>query len=428
MTALEFHPLADLFPLIEGEEFDQLVEDIRANGLRHTIILHEGKILDGRNRYRACLAASVEPETMVWREEWPHHGRGGALAYVLSVNLHRRHLTTDQRAAIAAELAALDRGGDRRPDDFKGSNDPLKPAMTINEAATVMKVSPASVKRAKARKAVDPEAHEQAKAGTRPKAPRQPKEKPLTPGTPEWTEHQDSWDQIAAQAKPRARAPEPVEAMVPTEPILTRNSRDLAVLKRFSGTCKLITPSGSLTNRSWAVRRASHNRRAEPVELFFSFPGGGYKGDIYELSPDEAREMAKALMSYANWLLPELPMRTPEPTPDPTPEPVETVVEPPKRSVEPVATVPVPTEPPAYAQPKLIFPTFEEVRSLYDGDDAAFAQWLTINTKMTVDQLRYDLDHGQLPYARLRDLQRLAKKKGVEFKGLSAAVRRRAAP
>src|SRR5262245_6679093 len=61
--ALGFHPLADLFPLMMGNEFGELVADIKANGLREKITLYKGKILEGRNRYRACREAGVKVET-----------------------------------------------------------------------------------------------------------------------------------------------------------------------------------------------------------------------------------------------------------------------------------------------------------------------------------------------------------------------------
>jgi hypothetical protein len=57
---LEFHPIADLFPLMEGEEFDALVADIKANGLREPIVLYGDKILDGRAAFH--VAAGLPPE------------------------------------------------------------------------------------------------------------------------------------------------------------------------------------------------------------------------------------------------------------------------------------------------------------------------------------------------------------------------------
>ena len=91
---LEFHPAAALFPLIDVDspEFGELVRDLQEHGLLQPIVLHDGRILDGRNRYRACQQASIEPRFEEWNGESP-------TAYVLSTNLHRRHLTGDQRAA-----------------------------------------------------------------------------------------------------------------------------------------------------------------------------------------------------------------------------------------------------------------------------------------------------------------------------------------
>lgn len=91
----ELHPLCTLFPRMQGAEFDALVADIQANGQREPIILHDDMILDGGNRYRACLAAGIEPQFM-------RFGGGNLVSYVLSANLHRRHMTAGQQAAIVA--------------------------------------------------------------------------------------------------------------------------------------------------------------------------------------------------------------------------------------------------------------------------------------------------------------------------------------
>jgi hypothetical protein len=110
---LTLHPLCELFPRITGGEFDALVADIAANGLREAITLFEGQILDGGNRYAACLAAGIEP---AFREF-----EGDSITqFVLSVNLHRRHLTPGQHAAIVSGAQnwrdAQSHGGNRKSD------------------------------------------------------------------------------------------------------------------------------------------------------------------------------------------------------------------------------------------------------------------------------------------------------------------------
>jgi ParB-like chromosome segregation protein Spo0J len=91
-----FHPLGDRFPPIEGVEFDELVADIKANGLIEPIVMLDGMILDGRNRYRACVAADVEPTFRPFTSDDP-------AAYVISANIHRRHLTAEQKRDLITE-------------------------------------------------------------------------------------------------------------------------------------------------------------------------------------------------------------------------------------------------------------------------------------------------------------------------------------
>lgn len=95
MKPLELHPLCTLFPRLTGAEFAALVEDIRANGLRDPITLVDGLILDGGNRYRACIEAGVAPRFSKFDGD-------NLVTFVLSANLHRRHMTPGQQAAIVA--------------------------------------------------------------------------------------------------------------------------------------------------------------------------------------------------------------------------------------------------------------------------------------------------------------------------------------
>src|SRR5262245_27572642 len=88
----DFHPIADVFPMLDKESvgFKALVEDIRANRQYEPVILYEGKILDGRNRYNACQLLGRDVVTREYAGTDP-------IGSVLSINLHRRHLNTSQR-------------------------------------------------------------------------------------------------------------------------------------------------------------------------------------------------------------------------------------------------------------------------------------------------------------------------------------------
>lgn len=99
------HPAAELFPLLEGAELDDLAEDIRAHGLREPVWLWEDPdrgtvLLDGRNRWRACEIAAVEVLTRQYRGDDP-------IGFSISQNLKRRHLNESQRAGIGAKAEPL---------------------------------------------------------------------------------------------------------------------------------------------------------------------------------------------------------------------------------------------------------------------------------------------------------------------------------
>lgn len=97
---MKFHPYSEVFDLIEGAAFDELVADIKANGLYQKIWLYEGAILDGRNRFLACQRAKVKPQTRIYKGKDP-------LGFVWSMNEKRRHQTDGQRVLSAAKMATL---------------------------------------------------------------------------------------------------------------------------------------------------------------------------------------------------------------------------------------------------------------------------------------------------------------------------------
>ena len=136
-TAYLLHPAAEIFPVMDEAAFAALVADIAAHGQREPILVLDGQVIDGRHRLRACEHLGLEPLVRQVSAD-----DGDPFGLVVSLNLHRRHLSEGQRAIIAARLATLPHG---RPD----ANAQIC-AFTQDEAAQHLKVSRRTVQHARA--------------------------------------------------------------------------------------------------------------------------------------------------------------------------------------------------------------------------------------------------------------------------------------
>jgi N6-adenosine-specific RNA methylase IME4 len=162
------HKYATLFPMASENELNEMAEDIKNNGLKNHIVLLDDQILDGRNRYEACMRANVEPLFVPYLGNDP-------LGDVISWNLHRRHLTTSQRAALAVEMepmfeAAAKKnmkcgGGDQKSGLPKLAKAISEPVHAREKAAAAVKVSHGVVCDAKEIRSKSPELFEKVKSG-----------------------------------------------------------------------------------------------------------------------------------------------------------------------------------------------------------------------------------------------------------------------
>lgn len=101
MAEYEEHPIAKMFPLMEGAEFNELVDSVSLNGQREPVVVAGKWLLDGRNRLRACKALGIPPKI---REFDPAKDGESVISYIIDVNMRRRHLTTPQRAVLGAMI------------------------------------------------------------------------------------------------------------------------------------------------------------------------------------------------------------------------------------------------------------------------------------------------------------------------------------
>src|SRR5262245_23981574 len=145
---MEIHPAASIFPTMSAEEFAALKADIQVNGLREPIWLHDDQIIDGRNRYNACEAVSVEPKFREW------DGKGSLTSFVISLNLIRRHLDDTQRGMAAARAKPMfeEEARARQATSTGGSNPQLRANLreadngkSSEKAAEEFNVSPRTV-------------------------------------------------------------------------------------------------------------------------------------------------------------------------------------------------------------------------------------------------------------------------------------------
>ncbi len=136
---VKIHPAANIFPMMSDAEYAGLLEDIRDNGQREDCLFWREQLIDGRNRYKACMELGIEPsECMLDDDQDP-------VSYVISANLHRRQLSTSQRAIVAARLATLGHGSNQHKEKEESQNCPS----SLDYTAAALSVSKSSIKAAK---------------------------------------------------------------------------------------------------------------------------------------------------------------------------------------------------------------------------------------------------------------------------------------
>jgi N6-adenosine-specific RNA methylase IME4 len=127
---MKIHRIAELFPLLPDDELRILSDDIKANGLQQAIVMQGDTLLDGRNRLAACKLAGVNPKSRQYEGK-------DAEAFIISSNLHRRHLSESQRGMVAHKLANMPLGGGV----YRCANLHTEKQISLEQAADLLNVS-----------------------------------------------------------------------------------------------------------------------------------------------------------------------------------------------------------------------------------------------------------------------------------------------
>lgn len=143
---VEIHPAAELMPMMNEQEMETLVADIKENGQKVSLAFLDGKLLDGRNRLEACRRLNIEANALDMAPNTDPY------TYVISRNVARRHLSESQRATVAVKYMSLI---EKVPEGQKRRD----------IAAKAYNVSPRLVQDAKKLSELDPKAFEDVFAG-----------------------------------------------------------------------------------------------------------------------------------------------------------------------------------------------------------------------------------------------------------------------
>lgn len=119
MKTYKIHPFATAFPYMSDEEVKALSEDIKTNGQIHPIIVMGDVLLDGRHRLRACQMAEIDPAVKEYEGLTDDES---LLKYITSLNIHRRHLTTSQKAFAGMKMMVALSAGAKERQRLSGGN------------------------------------------------------------------------------------------------------------------------------------------------------------------------------------------------------------------------------------------------------------------------------------------------------------------
>ena len=206
------HPVAALLPMMSPEEYDGLRDDIAENGQLDPVMIRQGVLIDGRNRLQACRELGIEPEVQEL------DSAVDPVSWIISHNVHRRHLSTGQRGMFADDMATMKPGENRLKNSAA-----LIQAAAQDEAAKLLNVSRSTVQAAaKVKAEATPEVIAAVKAGTMTLSAAVKTTKPKKPKTPE---------KKAAEKAAKAAKKEKAKADKAAEKLKIKAENDAAKLK-----------------------------------------------------------------------------------------------------------------------------------------------------------------------------------------------------